>query len=159
MAFYSYMFHANYGRFFKKLSAVAKKEHRFFPALVVDTAWCVFRYGMALSDYLNYELYKRTAHERREYVSTRTENSFYETVSRRPSKSGLPSNRIFSGSSRHTPAGTASSPARIPLNSSAGFWMKIPSLWQSPTTDWAVRACRSCLPPKFPTGRLIMTTA
>ena len=81
MAFYSYMFHANYGRFFKKLSAVAKKEHRFFPALVVDTAWCVFRYGMALSDYLNYELYKRTAHERREYVSTRTENSFYETVS------------------------------------------------------------------------------
>lgn len=81
MAFYSYIFTANYGRFFKNLSAVAKKEHRFFPALVADTAWCVFRYGMALSDYLNYELYKRTAQERREYVSTRTENSFYETVS------------------------------------------------------------------------------
>lgn len=81
MAFYSYIFTANYGRFFKNLAAVAKKEHRFFPALVADTAWCVFRYGMALSDYLNYELYKRTAQERREYVSTRTENSFYETVS------------------------------------------------------------------------------
>lgn len=81
MAFYSYIFTANYGRFFKNLSAVAKKEHRFFPALVFDTAWCVFRYGMALSDYLNYELYKRSAAERREYVSTRTENSFYETVS------------------------------------------------------------------------------
>lgn len=81
MAFYSYIFTANYGRFFKNLSAVAKKEHRFFPALVFDTAWCVFRYGMALSDYLNYELYNRSAAERREYVSTRTENSFYETVS------------------------------------------------------------------------------
>lgn len=81
MAFYSYIFTANYGRFFKNLAAVAKKEHRFFPALVADTAWCVFRYGMALSDYLNYELYKRNSQERREYVSTRTENSFYETVS------------------------------------------------------------------------------
>ena len=81
MAYYSYMFTANYGRFFKNLAAVAEKEHRFFPALVVDTAWCVFRYGMALSDYLNYELYKRSAQQRQEYVSTRTENSFYETVS------------------------------------------------------------------------------
>lgn len=81
MAFLSYAFTANYGRFFKNLSAVAKKEHRFFPALVVDTAWCVFRYGMALSDYLNYELYKRTTAQRREYVSTRTENKFYEQVS------------------------------------------------------------------------------
>lgn len=81
MAFISYAFTANYGRFFKNLAAVAKKEHRFFPALVVDTAWCVFRYGMALSDYLNYELYKRTSAQRKAYVSTRTENKFYELVS------------------------------------------------------------------------------
>lgn len=81
MAFYSYIFTANYGRFFKNLSAVAKKEKRFFPFLVVDTAWCVFRYGLALSDYLNYEIYRRSTAERKEYVSTRTENTFYETVS------------------------------------------------------------------------------
>lgn len=81
MAFYSYMFSANYRRFFKNLSAVAKREKRFFPKLVLDTGWCVFRYGMALSDYLNYEIYKRSGKERREYVSTRTENRFYETVS------------------------------------------------------------------------------
>lgn len=81
MAFYSYIFSANYRKFFKDLSAVAKREHRFFPALLVDTAWCVFRYGSALSDYLCCELYKRTAAERREYVGVRTENSFYETVS------------------------------------------------------------------------------
>lgn len=81
MAFYSYIFTANYGRFFKNLAKVAKKEHRFFPFLVVDTAWCVFRYGLALSDYLNYEIYKRNTAQRKDYVSTRTENRFYETVS------------------------------------------------------------------------------
>ena len=81
MAFYSYIFTANYGRFFKNLSAVAKKEKRFFPFLVVDTAWCVFRYGLALSDYLNFEIYRRSGAERKEYISTRTENTFYEVVS------------------------------------------------------------------------------
>lgn len=81
MAFYSYMFTANYSRFLKKLSAVAKKEHRFFPALLADTLWCVLRYGTALSDYLNYEIYKRSPEERETYVTTRTENTFYETVS------------------------------------------------------------------------------
>ncbi len=81
MAFYSYIFTANYSRFFKNLSAVAKKEKRFFPFLVVDTGWCVFRYGLALSDYLNYEIYRRNKAERKEYISTRTENTFYERVS------------------------------------------------------------------------------
>jgi len=81
MAFYSYIFTANYGRFFKNLAKVAKKEHRFFPFLVVDTAWCVFRYGLALSDYLNYEIYKRNTAQRKDYVSTRTENTAYEVLS------------------------------------------------------------------------------
>ena len=84
MAFYSYIFTANYKRFFKNLSAVAKKEKKFFPWLVLDTGFCVFRYGMALSDYLNFQIYNRTAKERREYVSVRTTNTFYEEVS--PSK-------------------------------------------------------------------------
>lgn len=81
MAFYSYIFTANYGRFFRKLKAVAKEEHRNFLGLVLDTGFCVFRYGLALTDYLNYKIYKRTPAQRKEYVSTRTENSFYETVS------------------------------------------------------------------------------
>lgn len=81
MAFYSYIFTANYSRFLKNLSAVAKRENRFLPALLVDTVWCVFRYGTALSDYLNYEIYKRSPEERETYVTTRTENTFYETVS------------------------------------------------------------------------------
>lgn len=81
MAFYSYIFSANYRRFFKNLSAIAKKEKRFFPALVWDTGWCVFRYGMALTDYLNYEIYRRNKQERKAYLGTREENDFYETVS------------------------------------------------------------------------------
>lgn len=81
MAFYSYIFSANYARFFRNLAAVAKKERRFLPALAVDTAWCVFRYGFALTDYLNYEIYRRNKTQRMEYVSTRTENTFYEQVS------------------------------------------------------------------------------
>lgn len=81
MAFYSYIFTANYSRFFRKLSAVAKAEKRFFPALVLDTGWCVFRYGLALTDYLNFRIYNRTARERAEYVGARMENTFYECVS------------------------------------------------------------------------------
>ncbi len=81
MAFYSYIFTANYKKFFQSLSEAAKKEHRFFPALVVDAAWCVFRYGLALSDYLNYKIYIRNGQQRKEYVGVRMQNTLYETVS------------------------------------------------------------------------------
>ena len=66
MAFYSYIFTANYKRFFDRLHKVAKKEKRSFLFLTMDTAWCVFRYGLALTDYLNFEIYNRTADQRKE---------------------------------------------------------------------------------------------
>lgn len=81
MAFYSYVFTANYRRFFRKLRKVAKEEHRFYPGLILDTAYCVFRYGLALTDYLNFKIYNRTADERKEYVGARMENTFYACVS------------------------------------------------------------------------------
>lgn len=81
MAFYSYVFTANYKRFFDRLKAVSKNEKRSFPRLILDTAWCVFRYGLALSDYLNYEIYRRNTAERKQYVGVRLQNSFYEQVS------------------------------------------------------------------------------
>ena len=81
MAFYSYIFSANYKRFFSKLKQVARQEKRWFPALVLDTGWCVFRYGLALTDYLNYKIYRRTKAQRKRYVGVRAQNSFYETVS------------------------------------------------------------------------------
>lgn len=81
MAFYSYIFSANYTRYFDNLKKIAKKENKSFIKLVLDTGYCVFRYGFALSDYLNYKLYNKKGKERKKYVSTRTENKFYETVS------------------------------------------------------------------------------
>lgn len=81
MAFYSYMFSANYKRFFANLKEVAKKEKKCFIGLVIDTGWCVFRYGLALSDYLNYKIYNRTSAQRKRYAGVRAQNSFYERVS------------------------------------------------------------------------------
>ena len=81
MAFYSYIFSANYSRYFDNLKKVAKKENKNFTKLVFDTGYCVFRYGFCLSDYLNYKLYNKDGQERKKYVSTKTENKFYETVS------------------------------------------------------------------------------
>ena len=81
MAFYSYIFSANYARYFKNLKRIADKEHKNFAKLVLDTGNCVFRYGFCLSDYLNYKLYDKNRKERKEYVSTKTENKFYEKVS------------------------------------------------------------------------------
>lgn len=95
MAFYSYIFSANYKRFFNRLKAVSEKENKNFLGLVLDTGWCVFRYGMALSDYLNYELYRRTAAERRQYVGVRMQNSFYATVSPAAYKERISNKTVF----------------------------------------------------------------
>ena len=81
MGFLSIAAHANYKRFFKKLKAVAEKENRFYPFLIIDTGWCVLRYGMALTDYLNFKLYKRTTAERKEYFGAMREEWLYEQVS------------------------------------------------------------------------------
>ena len=81
MAFYSYIFSANYKRYLNNLKKIAKKENKNYLKLILDTGYCVFRYGFCLSDYLNYKLYNKNKKERKEYVSTKTENKFYETVS------------------------------------------------------------------------------
>ena len=81
MAFYSYMFTANYKRFFHNLKEVSKQEKKNFLWLVADTGWCILRYGMALTDYLVYEAYKKGHKERMEYAGIRRQNEFYETVS------------------------------------------------------------------------------
>lgn len=81
MAFYSYMFSANYKRFFDKIKKVAKEEKKFAPFLAIDTMWCVLRYGMALTDYLVYKAYRKGHKERMEYAGIRRQNEFYELVS------------------------------------------------------------------------------
>ncbi len=81
MAFYSYIFTANYKRFFTKLKKVSIDDNRSFAWMVMDAGWSVFRYGMALTDYLTYKFYKRSGPERKQYIGTRTANKFYATVS------------------------------------------------------------------------------
>ena len=81
MAFYSYIFSANYKRYFDNLKKIANKENKSFIKMVFDTGYCVFRYGFALSDYLNYRLYDKKKVERKKYLSTKRENKFYEIVS------------------------------------------------------------------------------
>lgn len=81
MAFYSYIFSANYKRFFNRLKEVSKKENKNYIGMIFDTVYCVFRYGLGLTDYLSFQIYNKTAKERKEYVGTRMENKFYAKVS------------------------------------------------------------------------------
>lgn len=81
MSFYSYLFTANYKNYFKNLRQVARKEKRSFLVLLIDSAFLMLRYGFGMADYFNYELYKRSRAERREYFSTKDEDDFYKVVS------------------------------------------------------------------------------
>ena len=95
MAFYSFIFTANYKRFFTRLKKVAQEEQKCFPWMVLDAGWSVFRYGMALTDYLTYKFYKRSAAERKQYIGTRTVNEFYATVSPEAYKQRFTQKPIF----------------------------------------------------------------
>lgn len=81
MGFLSVAAHANYSRYFRKLKKRAKEEGLCYPLLLLDTGWCVLRYGMALTDYLNFKLYKRSHKERLEYFGAMREEKFYDLVS------------------------------------------------------------------------------
>ncbi|MCI8575029.1 MAG: hypothetical protein HFI09_01010 [Bacilli bacterium] len=81
MAFYSYIFSANYKRFATNLKRIAKEKHRSYLALTIDTYYSILKYGIGLSDYLNYKFYDRQKQERKEYVGIKMQNIFYEKVS------------------------------------------------------------------------------
>lgn len=81
MAFYSYIFSANYKRFAKNLKKIAKKEDKSYLLLTLDTYYSILKYGIGLSDYLNYKFYLRNKKERKEYVGIKLQNIFYEKVS------------------------------------------------------------------------------
>ena len=81
MGILKYAIGAGYRRFYDNLGEIAKKENRNQLALFVDAAFCTLMYGSGLADYLNYELYKRSFKERKEYVTIRTQDGFYKKVS------------------------------------------------------------------------------
>ena len=81
MAFYSYIFSANYKGFKHKLKNIAKKENKKYPILLLDTYYSILKYGIGLTDYLNYEFYKHSKRERKEYAGIKIQDVFYEKVS------------------------------------------------------------------------------
>ena len=84
MAFYSYIFSANYKGFKDKLKRIAKKEDKKYPILLLDTYYSILKYKIGLTDYLNYEFYKKKSDERKTYAGIKIQDVFYEQVS--PSK-------------------------------------------------------------------------
>lgn len=81
MAFYSYIFSANYKGFKNKLKTIAKKEHKNYLILLSDTYLSIIKYGIGLTDYLNYEFYKKNKEERKTYAGIKIQDYFYERVS------------------------------------------------------------------------------
>ena len=81
MAFYSYVFSANYKGFKQKLKNIAKKENKSFPLMLFDTYYSIIKYGIGLTDYLNYEFYKKSKKERKTYAGIKIQDKFYEIVS------------------------------------------------------------------------------
>lgn len=84
MAFYSYVFSANYKRFKNNLKKISKKENKNYIGMLFDTYYSIIKYGTGLTDYLNYEFYKKGKTERKEYAGIKIQDVFYEKVS--PSK-------------------------------------------------------------------------
>lgn len=81
MAFYSYIFSANVKRFKSKLKEIAKKNKKCYTCMMLDTYYSILKYGIGLTDYLNYEFYNKTKEERKEYAGIKIQDSFYEKVS------------------------------------------------------------------------------
>lgn len=81
LSFLRYAYGAAYGRFWNNLKAVAARENRSAAGLGLDFLGCFARYGCGLSDYLNYELWNKTASQRKEYVTIKDMDAFYERVS------------------------------------------------------------------------------
>lgn len=81
MSFINYALHGNYKRYFNKLKEISVKEKINYTYLKFDTFRSVIKYGIGLSDYLNYKFYIRTKKERKEYVGIKLQDKFYEKVS------------------------------------------------------------------------------
>lgn len=72
---------ANYKRFYNNLKGIGKKEGKLAPVMFCDAALCAATLGSGLSDYLNYEFYKKPFAQRKEYVTIRDQDDFYAKVS------------------------------------------------------------------------------
>lgn len=80
MNFFSQVIHADYGKFFRNIREVAKKEHKNSVLLTLDVCFSTAVYGSALTDYFNYEFYNKSLKERSKYAVVRTQDKFYQLV-------------------------------------------------------------------------------
>lgn len=81
MSFLRYAIGANYTRFLNNLKEVAQRENKNLLWLIFDFLRCFLQYGCGLSDYLNYKLWNKSAQERKDYVTIKDADNFYEKVS------------------------------------------------------------------------------
>lgn len=84
MSIVSYALSGNKKRFDKQLKEISKKENISYISLKKSFYSSFMSIGCGYSDFLNYELYKKTKKELKEYVSIKHQDKFYEIVS--PSK-------------------------------------------------------------------------
>lgn len=70
--------------YFKRIKNVAINNNKSSFLMFLDVIiWYIF-YGSTLTDYLNYEFYKKSIKERKQYAVVRTQSKFYEKIN--PSK-------------------------------------------------------------------------
>jgi len=72
---------ANYKGFLEKLKVIANKEGKIYLFLIVDYLFLLIFRGFVFNDYLNYELYNKGIKARKEYVSVKDQDKFYELIS------------------------------------------------------------------------------
>ncbi len=77
---------ANYKGFYEKLKEIAAERRKNgekghgAPLMFCDAVLSTILFGSGLQDYLNYRFYLRSFSEKKEYVTIRTQNSFYAKV-------------------------------------------------------------------------------
>lgn len=81
MPFLEYAKGANYGRFWNELKKAGARDGRSPAALAALFVGCMAKYGCGLSDYVNYRFWNLSPAERREYVTIKDTDVFYERVS------------------------------------------------------------------------------
>lgn len=69
MGIVSFALQGNYGRYYKDLKELSKKNHKPAWFMFLDTAVSTLVLGSGLQDYLNYEFHKKSFKERRTYVT------------------------------------------------------------------------------------------
>lgn len=80
MGILRYALSANYGRFYKNLKEISKKNKKPAWFMFMDAGICTVLYGAGLQDYLNFRFYEKKHKERKTYVTTGGEHNAYKTL-------------------------------------------------------------------------------